>query len=218
MNTTQHPTQPIRVMVVDDHPLVRAGLSAFLSAYDDLVLVAEASSGAETLRLCNINEPDVILMDLVMPDMDGIQTIREVHREHPAIQIIALTSYGQEELVKQALQAGVISYLFKNISANELAEAIRAAKAGKPTLAPEATRILINSSMRPVPLGHDLTQRELEVLTLMVEGLSNPEIAARLEVTRATVKNHISSILSKLGASSRTQAATLALQHHIVQP
>ena len=211
-----NPTQPIRVMVVDDHPLVRAGLSAFLNAYDDLELVGEASSGAETLRLVNISEPDVILMDLLMPDMDGIQTIQEVHREHPNIQIIALTSYGQEELVKQALQAGVISYLFKNISASELAEAIRAAKAGKPTLAPEATRILINSSMRPVPLGHDLTQRELEVLTLMVEGLSNPEIASRLAVTRATVKNHISSILSKLGASSRTQAATLALQHHII--
>ena len=211
-----NPTQPIRVMVVDDHPLVRAGLSAFLNAYDDLELVGEASSGAETLRLCNISEPDVILMDLLMPDMDGIQTIQEVHREHPKIQIIALTSYGQEELVKKALQAGVISYLFKNISASELAEAIRAAKVGKPTLAPEATRILINSSMRPVPLGHDLTQRELEVLTLMVEGLSNPEIASRLAVTRATVKNHISSILSKLGASSRTQAATLALQHHII--
>ncbi len=211
-----NPTQPIRVMVVDDHPLVRAGLSAFLNAYDDLELVGEASSGAETLRLVNISEPDVILMDLLMPDMDGIQTIQEVHRAHPNIQIIALTSYGQEELVKQALQAGVISYLFKNISASELAEAIRAAKAGKPTLAPEATRILINSSMRPVPLGHDLTQRELEVLTLMVEGLSNPEIASRLAVTRATVKNHISSILSKLGASSRTQAATLALQHHII--
>ena len=155
-------------------------------------------------------------MDLVMPEMDGAATTRAVKERCPDVQVIALTSFKEDELVKGALQAGAIGYLLKNVSAEELAGAIRAAKAGRPTLAPEATQALIQTASQPRAPGHDLTAREREVLALMVKGLSNPDIADRLIVGRSTVKFHVSSILGKLGVSSRTEAVALAVQHHLV--
>jgi NarL family two-component system response regulator LiaR len=202
---------PIRVILVDDHDMVRRGLAVFLQAFDDLQLVGEAANGTEALRLCAECQPDVVLMDLIMPGMDGVATTRAIRQSHPEIQIIALTSFREEELVEAALRAGAIGYLLKNVSIDELADAIRSAKAGKPTLAPEATQALINAAIQPPPPGGDLTQRERDVLSLMVEGLNNPEIATRLGVSRSTIKTHVSNILAKLGVASRLEAVTLAL-------
>lgn len=207
---------PIKVLIVDDHAVVRSGLAAFLLAYDDLELVGEASSGPEAVQMCQVITPDVVLMDLVMPEMDGATATKKIGEACPATQVIALTSFPEENLVQSALRAGAISYLLKNVSADELANAIRAAHAGRSTLAPEAAQALIHATTRPPELGHDLTPREQEVLELMVEGLNNPDIADRLIVSRSTVKFHVSSILSKLNVTSRTEAVALALQHHLV--
>jgi len=171
-------SNPIRVLLVDDHAVVRSGLGAFLLAYDDLELVGEAASGEEAVRLCERFQPDVVLMDLVMPGMDGATATRLIREHCPQIQVIALTSFKEKELVEGALEAGAIGYLLKNVSAEELANAIRKAHAGKPTLAPEAAQVLIQAARQPPAPGFDLTEREREVLALMVEGLSNPEIAA----------------------------------------
>ena len=207
----------IRVMIVDDHDMLREGLIAFLRVYSNLDLVAEASNGREAIRHCEELQPDVVLMDLIMPEIDGVETTRQVLEVSPRTKVIALTSFGDDDLVRRALKAGAISYLLKNVSAEELAEAIEAAYAGKPTLAPEAAQALINTTNEGPSVGHDLTDREMEVLELMVEGLSNPEIAEKLVVSRFTVKNHVSNILSKLGVSSRTEAATLALREELVR-
>jgi NarL family two-component system response regulator LiaR len=209
----------IRVLVVDDHAVVRSGLSAFLIAYDDLDFVGEADSGEKAIQMCDQLHPDVILMDIKMPGMDGIEASQQIQAEHPQIKIIALTSFKDQESVKNAIRAGAIGYLLKNASAEELAQAIRAAHAGKATLAPEATQALVQVARRmhkDVKPGHDLTPREKEVLALMVAGKNNPEIAEALVVSLSTVKYHVSGILSKLGAKGRTEAVAIAVQHNLV--
>ena len=206
----------IRVLIVDDHDMLREGLASFLSAYPDLELAGQAASGSEALRVCEAAHPDVILMDLKMPDMDGVQTTRQILERHPEVKIVALTSFGEEDLVRAELQAGAIGYLLKDISASELAQAIRSAHAGRPTLAGEAAMALIGPAAGIPSAGDDLTEREREVLKLMARGLSNPEMARQLHVSRFTIKNHVSSILSKLGVSSRTEAATLALKRRLI--
>jgi NarL family two-component system response regulator LiaR len=207
---------PIRVMIVDDHDMVRRGLVTFLMVCPDLELVGEATDGEEALRLCEQVRPDVILMDLVMPKMDGTEATRAIRERWPQVQVVALTSFQEKKLVQGALQAGAISYLLKNVSVDDLSEAIRAAYAGRPTLAPEATQVLIQAaSQEPAP-GHDLSPREREVLALMIEGLNNPEIAERLGVSRSTARAHVSSILSKLGVSNRAEAVALAVRRRLV--
>lgn len=211
-------SKPIRVMLVDDHAVVRSGLAAFLLAYDDLELVGEASDGNEAVNLCDRLRPDVVIMDMKMPRLDGAAATRAIRERHHDVQVIALTSFKEDDLVQNALKAGAIGYLLKNISAHELAEAIRAAHAGRPTLAPEAAQSLIQTTRRdngPV-LGHDLTEREREVLKLMSEGLNNLEIAEKLIVSLSTAKFHVSNILSKLHVDSRTEAVALALQNKLI--
>jgi len=208
----------IRVMLVDDHAVVRSGLGAFLLAYADLELVAEAADGEAAVRLCERWRPDVILMDMMMPRMDGAAATRLIRTRYPHIQVLVLTSFKEDNLVQDALKAGAIGYLLKNITAEELAQAIRAAHQGRPTLAPEATQVLIHANNRqglPV-LGDDLTPREREVLTLLIEGLNNNEIAERLIVSRSTAKFHVSNIFSKLQATSRSEAVAIALQNNLV--
>jgi len=209
-------TTPIRVLIVDDHAMVRRGLAAFLKAKPDLLLVGEASSGGEAITRCEQSQPDVVLMDLMMPGMGGAEATRTIRDRWPEVRVIALTSFGDKELVREALTAGALSYLLKNISAEDLAEAIRAACAGRSTLAAEAVQALIQSAPIEPAIGNDLTPREREVLALVVKGLTNPEIAARLVVSRATAKAHVSNVLAKLGVSNRAAAVALALQRKLV--
>ncbi len=207
--------QTIRVMIVDDHNVVRSGLATFLKAYEDLELVGEAKNGVEALKLCHARKPDVILMDLMMPEMDGIAATRAILAECPEIKIIAMTSFEDEEFVQGVLSAGAISYLLKNVSADELSRAIRDAVSGRSTLAPEAARVLIQATHPVKQPWFDLTEREREVLDLVVQGKSNQKIAEAMVISLATVKAHISSILSKLHVSSRSEAIAFAIKNKL---
>jgi len=208
----------IRVLIADDHAVVRIGLGSFLSAYDDFELVGEAKNGEQAVRLVEQCRPDVVLMDLVMPGMDGARATHLIREKFPMVQVIALTSFKEREQVQSAIQAGAIGYLLKDISADELARAIRQAHAGKPTLASEAADVLIQAARNPeTRLGDDLTEREREVLALMVDGLNNQQIAERLVVGLSTAKSHVSNVLSKLGVSTRTEAVSFALKNSILR-
>ncbi len=208
-------TNKIRIMLVDDHAVVRSGLGAFLSVNPDLELVGEAENGEQAVVRANLLKPDVILMDLMMPVMDGVAATQAIKKQNPQIQIVALTSFQEDELVQNALKAGAVGYLMKNVTARELAAAIKAAKDGKMTLSPEAAQALVRANQQAAET-ETLTEREVEVLKLMVEGLNNAEIAERLVISLSTVKYHISNILQKLGVDNRVSAVSLALQRKLV--
>ncbi len=207
----------IRVLIVDDHAMVRSGLRNFILAYQWMEVVGEAADGAEAVAFCTAHQVDIVLMDMVMPEMGGSEATRRIMALGKPIKIIVLTSFHEQDDVEQALKAGATSYLLKNVTAEELAQAIRNAQAGRPTLSPEVTEALITSTRQKINLGYDLTGREKEVLGLLVKGQSNSEIAARLSISMATTKYHVTNIFSKLGAKSRVEAVTIALEHKLVE-
>jgi NarL family two-component system response regulator LiaR len=207
---------PIRVLIVDDHAVVRSGLSKFLMVNPDLQLVGEARDGAEAVQLASLHRPDVVLMDLMMPGVDGVTATRQIRQKLPDTQVIALTSFSEQAMVQGALQAGAVGYLQKNVAATELAGAIRAAHVGRVVLSPEAAQVLAQSVTQPPLPANDLTGRERDVLALMVAGMTNQEIADRLVVSLGTVKFHISNVFRKLGVDSRVEAVKLALERKLV--
>jgi NarL family two-component system response regulator LiaR len=209
-------SKPIKVLVVDDHPVVRNGLKTMLLVFDDLELIGEAGTGEAALASCHENTPDVILMDILMPGMDGIQATRAIVEQFPQVKVVILTSFPEDELVQKSLEAGAIGYILKDASVDALADAIRSANSGKATLAPEATAALVRAKTGPLKPGSNLTQRELAVLALIVEGMSNEEIAERLVISPATARHHVSACIQKLDAANRTQAASLAVKYNLI--
>jgi len=213
--------EPVTVMIVDDHEMVRNGAKGYLEVQPEITVVAEAESGAEAVRLAREYVPDVVLMDLVMPGMDGVEATRKVKDISPRTQIIILTSFHEDEHIFPALQAGAISYLLKDVKAAELVEAIRKASKGEATLHPRVASRLIKQFSRGEPDRStpftELTEREVEVLTLIARGLTNQKIADELVISIGTVKGHVSNILSKLHLADRTQAAVYAWQEGIVR-
>lgn len=206
----------IRVLIVDDHDMVRKGLGVLLENYDDITVIGEAADGQAAVDAIKIDPAHVVLMDILMPRMDGIAATHAIRQARPDVQVIILTSFIEDNHVQEALKAGAIGYLMKNVSGDELATAIRRATTQQSTLAPEAAQVLIRATTAPPNPGHDLTEREREVLALMVEGMNNREIGEQLIISSSTVKNHVSSILSKLGTTSRTQAVALAVQNKLL--
>ena len=214
-------SDPITVMIVDDHEMVRQGASGYLEAQPDITVVAEAESGEEAVRLAREHIPNVVLMDLVLPGMDGVEATRQVKDISPRTQVIVLTSFHQDEHIFPALQAGAISYLLKDVKAGELVEAIRRAAQGEATLHPRiAARVIKEfhgeATDRSSPFSI-LTEREMDVLKLIARGQTNSKIAEELVITVGTVKGHVSNILSKLHLADRTQAAVYAWQEGIVR-
>lgn len=206
----------IKVIIVDDHLLVRDGLNLLLSTFDDINVIAVADGGEKALALCRQEQPDVILMDMVMPEQDGPIVIERILKNYPEIKVIALTSFVEEDLVARAIQSGAIGYLLKSVSADKLAEAIRSAHQGQSTIEAEAAKMLLHASHKPAQLGDDLTERERQVLTLLVDGMTNKEIAEQLNLSHGTIRVYVSKILSKLSVTNRTEAATLALQNNLI--
>ena len=209
--------EPIRVLVVDDHPMLRKGLAAFLYVTSGLELAGEAGDGDAAIEACQESLPDVILMDLMMPGVGGVEAIQCIQECWPGTPILALTSYKDPELVQRALQAGAIGYLLKDAGSEELEAAIRAAYQGRSSLSPQAALALARSdASRPKP-GHNLTQREREVLALLAQGMSNPQIAEALSISKSTVSIHVSNILEKLDVRNRVEATAAALKYKLIE-
>jgi NarL family two-component system response regulator LiaR len=206
----------IKVMIVDDHPIVRDGMKNMLLVFEDLEFAGEAENGRAALACLHTYVPDVILMDIAMPEMGGIPATRAILELYPQVKIIMLTSYPEDELIQESLQAGAMGFLLKNSTIETLANAIRSVYAGQPVLAPEVTKALIRIKTAPMKPGADLSQREQEVLALMVDGLSNEEIAERLVISPATARHHVSACIQKLGASNRAQASAMAVKLGLV--
>ena len=216
----QEQPQAITVLIIDDHPLVREGVRNFLQRQRDITVVGEAGSGQEGLRLASDLAPDVVLMDLVMPEMDGVETTRRLKQISPSTQVIVLTSFDDDEHILPAIRAGALSYILKDVSTAALAEAVRKAARGEVTMTPQvAARVMEELRQGGQPssqAGADLSEREVEVLRLIAEGRSNTEIAERLVISEHTVKRHVSNILSKLHLADRTQAAVYAWREGMV--
>ncbi len=206
----------IRVLLVDDHRMVRYGIKAMLSLSPDILVVGEAADGVEALERCQEQRPDVVLMDVTMPNVDGLTATARIRAAFPHIQVIALTSFVDETLVPRALQAGAISYLLKDVHDQPLAEAVRAAFQGRATFSPPAAQALAQHAAVASAPRPSLTKREHEVLALLAEGQTNQSIAEQLRISYSTVHLHVSNILAKLGASNRTEAARLAVQHKLL--
>lgn len=210
----------IKIMVVDDHPMVRKGLSMFISGFSDLQLVGEAANAAAALELYRRERPDVVLMDLVMPEEDGASIIHRIRQEFPQAAMIALTSFGEEHLIQAALRAGARGFLYKTVSVDELAQTIRQVHQGRAILDPKASdvmlRMISSSTWHQAPELDELSERENQVLQLLVEGLTNKQIAAQLQLRPSTVKQYISNILAKLHAQSRTEAVAAALKMGLI--
>jgi NarL family two-component system response regulator LiaR len=209
---------PIRVLIADDHSVVRQGLHMFLSSDPELDIVGEARDGAEALALAHQLYPDVVLMDLLMPVMDGIAATAAIRRELPDTEVVALTSVLEDAAVIEAVRAGAIGYLLKDTEAHELRRAIKSAAAGQVQLAPQAAARLMREVRTPEKSCEALTEREMDVLRLLAQGHSNKEIAQNLSIGEQTVKTHVSHILDKLGVPSRTQAALYAMRIGLIQP
>jgi len=205
------------VLLVDDHAVVRQGLRAFLQLQPDIEVVGEAASGPAALEVAASHQPDVILMDLVMPGGDGVSAIAALTRANPRARVLALSSFAKNDQMMEAMQAGAAGYLLKDVEPNDLAAAIRQVHGGQPSLDPEvAASLMRRVAEPPAPPSEQLTPRELDVLRLVVEGFANKEIAHRLGITEKTVKTHVSSVLQKLGVPDRTSAAVLALRRRLV--
>jgi DNA-binding NarL/FixJ family response regulator len=206
--------EPTRILVVDDHKVVRKGLRTFISVNDDLLLVGEAGNGQEAIEQVSALEPDVVLMDLKMPVMDGPTAIEHIRSRHPHVQIVALTSFDDDSLAQRALEAGAIGYLFKDVEEDELVAAIRLAAEGRGVVAAEAMQALVDPSADGSEVR--LTEREQGILRLVARGLTNPQIAERLVISVSTVNFHVHNVLDKLGARTRTEAVTIAAREHLI--
>jgi DNA-binding NarL/FixJ family response regulator len=244
-SNTSNTTGTIRILLADDHPMTRGGIRFALEAQPDFAVVGEAGDGAEAVRLAHELRPDVVLMDLAMPVLDGVEATRRIHAALPGVHILVFTAYGDDENVVEALRAGAMSYLLKDARGEALARTVRLAHEGKLVLEPAIAAKLIRHVASPAaalnagPAGasaapparaappptrnglpipfEPLTEREVEVLRLLAQGLPNKEIAARLVISERTAKFHVSSIMGKLGASNRTEAVSLAAQHNLIQ-
>jgi NarL family two-component system response regulator LiaR len=208
----------IRLLIVDDHKVVRNGLKIFISLFEEIELVGEAQNGQQALEHCIQHQPDVVLMDMVMPVMDGPTAIKTIRERFPSIQIIALTSFEEEELVSRAMAADAISYLYKDVEEEELIDAIRAAHEGRSVLAPEALQALVKQANRRTESANitPLTKREQEILTLVAMGMTNPQIADQLVISTSTVQFHVHNILTKLQVQTRTEAVAVAIQNKLI--
>lgn len=207
----------IKVLIVDDHPLVRHGIKTLLDVYDDIEVIGEAENGQEALEMCKKNKPDVVLMDLIMPGVNGIEATKEIMKNWSYIKVVTLTSFVDKKLIEDSLKAGAIGYVLKNISGDKLVATIRDADKGKSTLSSEASDFLILNIKKPPVADYQLTSQEKNILACLVEGLSNKKIAQKLVLSLSTVKFHVSNILNKLGVSSRTEAVSLAIKNKLVQ-
>ena len=207
----------LKVLIVDDHPLVRHGLSVLLGVYDDIEVIGEAENGREAFEMCGKHLPDIVLMDLIMPEIDGIEATRKILKNWSSIKIVILTSFVDKKLIEDSLKAGAIGFILKNVSGENLVATLRDAYRGKSTLSSEASDFLISNLKNPPVAEYQLTSQEKIMITCLVDGLSNKKIAQKLVLSLSTVKFHVSNILSKLGASSRAEAVSIALKNKMVQ-
>lgn len=206
--------QKIRIMIVDDHEIVRRGLESYIVEDPALAVVASLGSAEDAIHACQRIQPDVVLMDIMLPGMDGVAAARQIKALYPTVKILALTGSHDAETIQEMMQAGAVGYLLKNTSMGDLHHVIHMVHAGRMTFSPEAARALLQRDVSRQQ--YDLTERELDVLRLMVEGLNNPEIAEKLVISRSTAGFHVSSIIAKLGATNRIEAAVIAVREHLV--